>query len=103
MKEKVIKRLNEEMELYKESLKAGNLTATQLIEEAYQIVMKQFIVESMEQLYEEDMMEDELWEHLDSKISVLEYLYQLWMHGDFSVPTALMEVLQNEVEHDTKK
>ena len=100
MKEKVVKRLNEEMLAYRRYLVSGVMTAEQLVEEAYGIALRQFIVEAMECLAEENRLSDELWSWLDEKENVLDYLYALWMDCDISFIPELAEVLYNEVSHD---
>ena len=100
MKKSVINRLKAEMRSYREELVTGNYTALQLFGEAYQIVMKQEIVDAIERLGEEKRFPDYVWKWLDSKGEVLDYLYQLMVHSDHSFSTEFMEVLQIEVEHD---
>ena len=100
MKEKVVKRLNEEMLAYRRYLVSGVMTAEQLVEEAYGIALRQFIVEAMECLVEENRLSDELCNWLNEKECVLDYLYSLWMDCDISFIPELAEVLYNEVSHD---
>ena len=100
MKEKVVKRLNEEMLAYRRYLVSGVMTAEQLVEEAYGIALRQFIVEAMECLAEENRLSDELCNWLNAKENVLDYLYSLWMDCDISLIPELAEVLYNEVSHD---
>ena len=100
MRERVLQRMNDEFTSYRVYLVSGALTAEQLFEEAYQIVMKQEIMEAVERLQEDNRLSEAAWLWLDSKNSVLEYLYQLWMDCDFSLVSELMEVLYNELEHD---
>ena len=100
MKEKVVKRLNEEMLAYRRYLVSGVMTAEQLVEEAYGIALRQFIVEAMEQMAEENRLSDELCNWLNEKECVLDYLYSLWMDCDISFISELAEVLYNEVLHD---
>lgn len=100
MKEKVVKRLNEEMLAYRRYLVSGVISAEQLIEEAYGIALRQFIMEAMEQLAEENRLSDELCNWLNEKECVLDYLYSLWMDCDISFIPELAEVLYNEVSHD---
>ena len=100
MKEKVVKRLNEEMLAYRRYLVSGVMTAEQLVEEAYGIALRQFIVEAMECLAEENRLSDELCNWLNAKENVLDYLYSLWMDCDISFIPELAEVLYNEVSHD---
>ena len=100
MKDKVVKRLNEEMLAYRRYLVSGVMTAEQLVEEAYGIALRQFIVEAMECLAEENRLSDELCNWLNAKENVLDYLYSLWMDCDISFIPELAEVLYNEVLHD---
>ena len=100
MKEEVVKRLNEEMLAYRRYLVSGVMTAEQLVEEAYGIALRQFIMEAMEQLAEENRLSDELCNWLNEKECVLDYLYSLWMDCDISFIPELAEVLYNEVSQD---
>ena len=100
MKEKVVKRLDEEMLAYRRYLVSGVMTAEQLVEEAYGIALRQFIMEAMEQLAEENRLSDELCNWLNEKECVLDYLYSLWMDCDISFIPELAEVLYNEVSQD---
>lgn len=100
MKEKVVKRLNEEMLAYRRYLVSGVMSAEQLVEEAYGIALRQFIVEAMECLAEENRLSDELCNWLNAKENVLDYLYSLWMDCDIFFIPELAEVLYNEVSHD---
>lgn len=100
MKEKVLKRLESELLLYRRYLVSGAFTAEQLVEEAYGIALRQFITEAMERLAEENRLSDELCNWLNEKECVLDYLYSLWMDCDISFIPELAEVLYNEISHD---
>ena len=100
MKEKVLKRLESELLLYRRYLVSGAFTVEQLVEEAYGIALRQFITEAMERLAEDNRLTDDLWSWLYGKENVLDYLYALWMDCDTSLITELAEVLYNEVSHD---
>ena len=100
MKEKVIKRLEEEMLAYRRYIVSGVMTAEQLVEEAYEIALRQFIMEAIERLAEENRLSDELCCWLNKKEVLLDYLYSLWMDCDISFIPELAEVLYNEVSHD---
>ena len=100
MKEKVLKRLESELLLYRRYLVSGAFTVEQLVEEAYGIALRQFITEAMERLAEENRLSDELWSWLDEKENVLDYLYALWMDCDITFIPELAEVLYNEVSQD---
>ena len=100
MKERVLKRMNEEFASYRMYLVSGALTAEELFDEAYQIVLKQGIMEAVERLEEESRLCEATWSFLNRKENILEYLYQLWMDCDFSLVSELKEVLYNELVHD---
>ena len=100
MKEKVVKRLNEEMLAYRRYLVSGVMTAEQLVEKAYGIALRQFIMEAIERLAEENRLSDELCCWLNKNEVLLDYLYSLWMDCDISFIPELAEVLYNEVLHD---
>lgn len=100
MKEKVLKRLESELLLYRRYLVSGAFTAEQLVEEAYGIALRQFITEAMKRLAEDHRLTDDLWHWLNEKENVLDYLYALWMDCDISLIPELAEVLYNEVSHD---
>ena len=100
MKENLIKRLEEEMLAYRRYIVSGVMTAEQLVEEAYEIALRQFIMEAIERLAEENRLSDELCCWLNKKEVLLDYLYSLWMDCDISFIPELAEVLYNEVLHD---
>ena len=90
MKNTVIKRLKTELRSYRERLVTENYTALQLFGEAYQIVMKQEIVDAVERLGEEEQLPEDLWKWMATKDEVLEYLYQLLVYSDHSFSTELI-------------
>ena len=100
MKEKVLKRLESELLLYRRYLVSGAFTAEQLVEEAYGIALRQFIVEAIEQMADDNRLSDVLCDWLDKKDDVLDYLYSLWMDCDTSLIPELADILYNEVTHD---
>ena len=100
MKEKVLKRLESELLLYRRYLVSGAFTVEQLVEEAYGIALRQFITEATERLAEENRLSDELCNWLNAKENVLDYLYSLWMDCDIFFIPELAEVLYNDVSHD---
>lgn len=100
MKEKIIKRLKDELYAYREYLISGSMTTEQLFEEAYGIALRQFIVEAIEQMADDNRLSDALCDWLDKKDDVLDYLYSLWMDCDTSLIPELADILYNEVTHD---
>jgi hypothetical protein len=100
MRDKVLERMEQELRAYREYLIAGKMTVEQLWDESCQMALKQFIVEAVEKLAEENRLSDAVFEWLDGKKSVLEYLYSLWLDCDASLVSGLADILINEVEHD---
>lgn len=100
MKENVIIRLETELKQYRKELVSGAYTAVQLVEEAYQIAMKQEIVEALQLLAGERSITDEVWEWLNRQENMLDYLYQLWMHSDINLVQELADILLDEVYYD---
>lgn len=100
MKDNVIKRLENEMFQYRKELVSGAYTAAQLVEEAYQIAMRQEIVEAMQLLAKERIISDDVWEWLGCRELLLPYLYQRWMHSDVNLVQELADILLDEVFYD---
>lgn len=102
MKKSVVKRLNAELMDYEKQLIIQQLDTAQMLDEAYQIVMKRELVEVMERLAEENRLVEYLWEFLNKQEEVLEYLYQLWMECDYSFVSELAELMGNEMEYQLR-
>lgn len=100
MKNMVIKQLKTELRSYREYLVTGEFTALQLYGEAYQIVIKQEIVDAVERIGKENLLSDEVWNWLGGKDNVLEYIYQLLIYSEHSFADDFMDLLRKEVEHD---
>lgn len=100
MKEHVIKRLEEEFHQYQKELVSGNYTVTQLVEDAYQIAIKEHIVESTQLLSGESLYSKYIWDWLNRQERILDYLYKLWIHSDVSFIQELADVLMDEVYYD---
>lgn len=100
MKDNVIIRLKDEMLQYRKELISGAYTAAQLVEEAYQIALKQEIVEAMQLLADERRIPEEVWEWLGHREALLPYLYQLWIHSDANFVREMADLLLDEVFYD---
>lgn len=100
MKDNVVNRLEQELFQFRTELIAGTYTALQLIEEAYQIAIKEQIVESMQFLSGESQYSKNIWEWLNCQESILDYLYKLWLHSDAPLVHELADVLMDEVYYD---
>lgn len=100
MKEHVIKRLKEEFLHYQEKLVSGNFTAVQLVEDAYQIAIKEHIVECIQLLSGESRFTKNIWDLLNEQKFILDYLYKLWIHCDVTFSQELADTLMDEVYYD---
>lgn len=99
MKERVVKRLHAELEDYEKQCIIRKLDVEQMLEKAYQIMMKREIVVAMEWLAEENGLVDYLWECLNEEEEVLDYLYQLWIGCDYTFVLDLAETIGNEIAY----
>lgn len=72
MKEHVINRLEEEFLQYQKELVSGDFTVKQLVEDAYQIAIKEHIVESMQLLSGESQYSKNIWNWLNRQERILE-------------------------------
>ena len=100
MKKEVLNRVRKEMRDYREYLVTGQFTALQLYEKAYQIVVKQEIVDAVERMWEEDILSDEVWSWLHGKDEILEYIYQLLANSEISLQDEFIELVRKEVMYD---
>lgn len=100
MKEIVINRLEQEQVQFRTELVSGAYTAAQLVEEAYQIAVKEQIVECMHLIYGESQLSNNIWNWLNHQERILDYLYKLWIHSDVTFGQELADVLMNEMYYD---
>lgn len=100
MKAKVLKQMQQENREYREYLVSGALTVEQIVDGAYEITMKQFILDAMETLAQEDRLQDAVWSWLEQQENVLDYLYSLWMNCDISFIPELADVMLDELNYD---
>ena len=100
MKKEVLYRVRKEMRDYREYLVTGEFTALQLYGKAYQIVVKQEIVDAVERMWEENLLANEVWSWLNSKENVLEYIYELLAYSEVSLQDEFIELVRKEVELD---
>ena len=100
MKKEVLNRVRKELRDYREYLVTGQFTALQLYGKAYQIVVKQEIVDAVERMWEENLLSDEVWSWLHDKDEILEYIYQLLVNSEVSLQDEFIELVRKEVELD---
>ena len=100
MKDNIINRLEQELFQFRTELISVTYTAVQLVEEAYQIAVKEHIVESMQLLSGESQSTKNIWDWLNRQERIPDYLYKLWLHSDASLVQELADVLMDEVYYD---
>lgn len=79
MKEKIVKRMEHELNEYREYLVSGKLTAQKILEEAYQLVIKQELYYIFEN-HNCSRLSEEEWNWMNQQDNILDYLYDLWMN-----------------------
>lgn len=100
MKDNVMERLGTELVKFREYLASGELSVSQLIDRAYEVAMKQLLMDALGQLIADGRMPDGVCGLLDSKDNVLDYLYKVWLGCGYSVIPGLEEVLLAGLEHE---
>lgn len=102
MKEKIVKRMEQELNEYREYLVSGKLTAQKILEEAYQLVIKQELYYIFENHNCSRLSEEELnW--MNQQNNMLDYLYDLWMHNDTDLAEEFAEIIHTEIIYDMEE
>ena len=99
MKDLVLKRMEQELEKYREYLVSGKITAKEMLDEAYQLVIKQGLYYIFANHNCSRLAIPE-WEWLNQQENILDYLYGLWMHNDTDLTEEFAEIIHTEVIYD---
>lgn len=99
MREHVLKRMEQEVKGYQEYLVSGKLSAAQIVEEAYQLVVKQGLYEVFEN-HNSGRLSAEAWNWLNQQEHIVDYLYSLWMGNDTGLAEEFAEIIYSEINHD---
>lgn len=99
MKDNVLKRMEQEVKEYREHLVSGEMTAEQIVEQSYQLVVKQGLYYVFANHNAEKVSYDE-WNWLNTQEHIIDYLYQLWMSNDVDLVEEFAEIIHNEVNLD---
>lgn len=99
MKGNVLKRMKQEVKDYREYLVSGKLAAGQVVEEAYQLVVKQGLYYVFAN-HDCSRLSAEGWSWLNQKENVVDYLYSLWMGNDMDLTEEFAEIICNELNLD---
>ena len=99
MRENVLKRMEQEVKDYREYLVSEKLTAAQVVEEAYQLVVKQGLYYVFAN-HNYGRLSPEEWNWLNQQEHIVDYLYSLWMGNDMDLAEEFAEIIHNELNLD---
>ena len=99
MRENVLRRMEQEMKDYQEYLVSGKLAAGQIVEEAYQLVVKQGLY-CVFANHEYGSLSAEEWSWLNQQENVVDYLYSLWMGNDADLTEEFAGIIYSALNHD---
>ena len=99
MKDLVLQRMEQELEKYQKYLVSGKITAKEMLDEAYQLVIKQGLYYIFANHNCSRLAITE-WEWLNQQENILDYLYGLWMHNDTDLTEEFAEIIHTEVIYD---
>lgn len=99
MKDKVLKRMKQEITDYRKELVSGRMIAEQIVEQSYQLVVKQGLYTIFSNCNENKLSADE-WSWLASQVQILNYLYELWMNHDTDLTEEFAEIIHHEMNRD---
>lgn len=100
MRENVLKRMEQEVKGYREYLMSGKLTAAQIVEEAYQLVVKQGLYDVFVNHNYSRFLSAKKWSWLNQQEHIVDYLYYLWMGNDMDLAEEFAEIIHNELNLD---
>ena len=102
MKEMVLKRMEQELNKYREYLVSGELTEQKMLEEAYQLVVKQGLYYIFEN-HNGSRLSVAEWNWMNQQENILDYLYDLWMHNDTDLTEEFAEIIHTEIVYDMEE
>lgn len=99
MRDNVLKRMEQEVKDYREYLVSEKLTAARIVEEAYQLVVKQGLYYVFAN-HNYGRLSPEEWSWLNQQEHIVDYLYSLWMDNDMDLAEEFAEIIHNELNLD---
>ncbi len=99
MRDNVLKRMEQEVKDYREYLVSEKLTAAQIVEEAYQLVVKQGLYYVFAN-HNYGKLSPEEWSWLNQQEHIVDYLYSLWMGNDMDLAEEFAGIIHNELNLD---
>lgn len=98
MRDKVLERMWQEVQDYRQYLASGKLSAGQIVEEAYQLVVKQGLYFVFAD-HDCSRLSAQEWGWLNKQEHITDYLFSLWMNGT-GLTEEFAEIIHNELNHD---
>lgn len=99
MRENVLRRMEQEVKCYREYLVSGRLAAGQIVEEAYQLAVKQGLYHAFAN-HNYSRLSAEEWNWLNQQEHIVDYLYSLWMGSDMDLTEEFAGIIRNELNLD---
>ncbi len=99
MRDNVLKRMEQEVTDYREYLVSEKLTAEQIMEEAYQLVVKQGLYYVFAN-HNYGKLSPEEWSWLNQQEHIVDYLYSLWMGNGMDLAEEFAEIIYSEINLD---
>lgn len=102
MRATVLKRMEQEVKEYRQQLVSGRMTAEQIVEQSYQLVVKQGLYYVFANHNAGKLSEDE-WSWINCQEHIVDYLYELWMGNDTDLTEEFAEIIYKEVNLDMEE
>ena len=99
MRERVLKRMEEEVNRYRLELVSGRMTAEQIVQQSYQFTIKQGLYYVFAN-HNAEKLSDAEWSWLDAQKDITDYLYALWMDNDTDLTDEFAEMIHYEMNLD---
>lgn len=99
MKNNVLRRMEAETKEYREYLVSGKVSAEQLVEEAYQLVVRRFLHYIIVTPGFVSLSNEE-WGWLDRQEHIMDYLYSLWLASDSDLTEEFARIIHSELDFD---
>lgn len=99
MRENVIKRMEQEIDAYREYLVSGRVTAKEIVEQSYQLVVKQglfYIFAS----HDTENVSETIWDCLSRQEHIINYLFDVWMNIDTDLSDEFAEIVLSELNRN---
>lgn len=96
MRKIVIKRMAQEIDAYREYLVSGRVTAKEIVEQSYQLVVKQGLFYVFTS-HNTEKVSEAIWDCLSRQEHIINYLFEVWMSVDADLWDEFAEIVLNEL------